>query len=257
MPPPGTGRPRCWATGPPGGSCSATPSSSWPRNTDSGPGPSFRADIQRQRTAGSRPPSRLWGQGSGGYASQADGLFTELRRGDPGALARLRYAAATDASTAELRDARLIVAREVGFPTWRELVAGAEKSQRDAAEREERWRRMRPEAEALLAGDSGRLAHHHSKLTRQGPDSGDIDAAQAMHRSFLRTGIRPSGPGTPRSLGRSSGRPRPPRSVLKRFFRTVHGSSHHSRWLGSPVGGLGVVFAARWRSGEPGCGGRS
>ena len=76
------------------------------------------------------------------------------------------------------------------------------------------------------------------------PDSGDIDATQAMHRSFLRTGIRPSGPGTPRSLGRSSGRPRPPRSVLKRFFRTVHGSSHHSRWLGSPVGGLGVVFAA-------------
>ena len=69
-----------------------------------------------------------------------------------------RYAAATDASTAELRDARLIVAREVGFPTWRELVAGAEKSQRDAAEREERWRRMRPEAEALLAGDTGRLA---------------------------------------------------------------------------------------------------
>ena len=48
--------------------------------------------------------------------------------------------------------------------------------------------------------------------------------------------IRPSGPGTPRSLGRSSGLPRPPRSVLKRFFRTVHGSSHHSRWLGSPVG---------------------
>ena len=123
----------------------------------------FRADIQRQRTTGGRPPSRLWGQGSGGYASQADGLLTELRRGDPGALARLRacvprYAAATDASTAELRDARLIVAREVGFPTWRELVAGAEKSQRDAAEREERWRRMRPEAEALLAGDTGRLA---------------------------------------------------------------------------------------------------
>ena len=38
MRPPGTGRPRCWVTGPPGGSCSATPSSSWPRNTDSGHG---------------------------------------------------------------------------------------------------------------------------------------------------------------------------------------------------------------------------
>ena len=81
----------------------------------------------------------------------ADSLLTELRRGDPGALRRLRasvprYAAATDASTAELRDARLIVARELGFGTWRELVAGAEKSQRDDAERQEERRRMRPEA---------------------------------------------------------------------------------------------------------------
>ena len=123
----------------------------------------FRADIQSQRATGDRPVSRLWGRGAGDYASSADALLTELRRGDPGALARLRayvprYAAATDASTAELRDARLIVARELGFGTWRELVAGAEKSQRDAAERQETWRRMRPEAEALLAGDTARLA---------------------------------------------------------------------------------------------------
>ena len=122
----------------------------------------FRADIQSQRTTGDRPVSRLWG-GSGDYASRADTLLTELRRGDPDALHRLRanvprYAAATDASTAELRDARLIIARELGFGTWRELVEGAEKSQRDDAERQERWRRMRPEAEALLAGDTGRLA---------------------------------------------------------------------------------------------------
>ncbi len=123
----------------------------------------FRADIESQRTTGGRPPSRLWGTGSGYYASWADSLLNDLRRGDPGALARLRtyvprYAAATDASTAELGDARLIIAREQGFGTWRELVAGAEKSQRDAAERDERQRRMLPEAEALLAGDTGRLA---------------------------------------------------------------------------------------------------
>ena len=122
----------------------------------------FRAHIQSQRTTGDRPVSRLWGT-PGSYASQADGLLTELRRGDPDALQRLRanvprYAAATDASTAELRDARLIIARELGFPTWRELVASDEKSQRDEAERQERWRRMRPEAEALLAGDTARLA---------------------------------------------------------------------------------------------------
>ena len=123
----------------------------------------FRADIQSQRTTGDRPVSRLWGRRAGDYASWADGLLTELRRGDPGALRRLRanvprYAAATDASTAELRDARLIIARELGFPTWRELVASAEKSQRDVAERQEERRRMRPEAEALLAGDTARLA---------------------------------------------------------------------------------------------------
>jgi len=123
----------------------------------------FRAYIQNQRATEDRPVSRLWGQGAGDYASWADALLTELRRGDPGALGRLRaqvprYAAATDASTAELRDARLIIAREFGFPTWRELVEGAEKSQREAAERQERWRRLRPEAEAMLAGDTSRLA---------------------------------------------------------------------------------------------------
>ena len=123
----------------------------------------FRADIQSQRTTGDRPVSRLWGRGAGDYASSADSLFTELRRGDPGALQRLRasvprYAAATDGSTAELRDARLIIARDLGFPTWRELVAAAEKAQRDDAERQEERRRMRPEAEVLLAGDTARLA---------------------------------------------------------------------------------------------------
>ena len=122
----------------------------------------FRAHIESHRDTGDRPVSRLWGT-PGSYASQADGLLTELRRGDPDALQRLRanvprYAAATGASTAELRDARLVIARELGFPTWRELVASNEESQRDEAERQERWRRMRPEAEALLAGDTARLA---------------------------------------------------------------------------------------------------
>jgi hypothetical protein len=123
----------------------------------------FRADIQSQRATGGRPVPRLWGLRALDYAASADSLLSQLRRGDPGALRRLRayvprYGAATDASTAELRDARLIVARELGFPTWLELVAGAEKSQRDEAERQERWRRLRPEAEALLAGDTARLA---------------------------------------------------------------------------------------------------
>jgi hypothetical protein len=99
----------------------------------------------------------------GSYASMADVLLTDLRRNAPGALQQLRayvprHSAATDASTAELRDARLIIARELGFPTWRELISFTEKSRRDLDERQERFRRLRPQAEALLAGDTGRLA---------------------------------------------------------------------------------------------------
>ena len=123
----------------------------------------FRADIRSRSTTEDRPVSRLQGMGPGSYASMADALLTDLRRNDPGALRRLRacvprHSAATDASAAELRDARLIIAREAGFPTWRELMSFTEKSRRDLDERQERQRRLRPQAEALLAGDTGRLA---------------------------------------------------------------------------------------------------
>jgi len=122
----------------------------------------FRAHIQSGSTTEDWPVSGLL-VGSSFYASLADALLTDLRRNDPGALHRLRayvprHAATTDASAAELLDARLIIARELGFPTWRELVSGAEKSRRDLDDRQETFRRLRPQAEALLAGDTGRLA---------------------------------------------------------------------------------------------------
>jgi Ankyrin repeats (3 copies) len=123
----------------------------------------FRAHIQSRSTADDRPVSRLGGISPRSYASMADALLTDLRRNDPGALQRLRayvprHSATTDAAAAELRDARLIIARELGFPTWRELVSFTEKSRRDLDERHDRFRRLRPQAEALLAGDTGRLA---------------------------------------------------------------------------------------------------
>ncbi len=123
----------------------------------------FRAHIQSRSTTGDRPVSRLAGIGPGIYASMADVLLTDLRRNAPGALQRLRayvprHSAATDTSTAELRDARLIIAREAGFQTWRELMSFAERSVRDLRERQEKQRRLRPQAEALLAGDTDRLA---------------------------------------------------------------------------------------------------
>ena len=128
----------------------------------------FRAHIQSRSTTGDRPVSRLSGMRPGYYASMAEVLLTDLRRNDPGALQRLRayvprHAAATDAATAEVGDARLIIARELGFPTWRELVSFTGKSRRDVDERGEKWRRLRPQAEALLAGDTDRLARLTAK----------------------------------------------------------------------------------------------
>src|SRR5258708_7528843 len=74
-------------------------------------GGAFRGAIRARRAPGARPASRLGGT-PGSCPSKADSLLTELRRGVPGALQRLRAhvprsAAATDAATAELRDARL------------------------------------------------------------------------------------------------------------------------------------------------------
>ncbi|MFC4117968.1 ankyrin repeat domain-containing protein [Nonomuraea zeae] len=123
----------------------------------------FRAHIDSRSTAEDRPVSRLLGIRPGAYASMADRLLDDLRRDDPGALRRLRayvprQAAATSAATAELRDARLVIAREFGFPTWRELMSFTGKSRDDLDELQERRRRLRREAEAVLAGDTDRLA---------------------------------------------------------------------------------------------------
>ncbi|MEU6711476.1 ankyrin repeat domain-containing protein [Nonomuraea sp. NPDC046802] len=123
----------------------------------------FRAHLERRSTTEDRPVSRLMGVRPSIYISMADTLLVELRRDDPGALRRLRayvprHAAATTAATAELRDARLIIARELGFPTWQELVTFTKKSERDLDERREKRRRLHREAEALLAGDTDRLA---------------------------------------------------------------------------------------------------
>ncbi|MBE1582433.1 ankyrin repeat domain-containing protein [Nonomuraea angiospora] len=123
----------------------------------------FRAHVESRATTEERPVSRLLGIRPGIYDSMADALLVELRRDDPGALRRLRayvprHATATSAVTAEFRDAQLIIARELGFPTWRELVSFADKSRRDLDERRERRRRLHREAEALLAGDTDQLA---------------------------------------------------------------------------------------------------
>ncbi|MGR6917720.1 ankyrin repeat domain-containing protein [[Actinomadura] parvosata] len=167
----------------------------------------FRAHVEGHGGAADRPVSRLMGVRPGVYDSMAATLLAELRRGDPGALRRLRAyvprhadatpatvpsdtgaasaaeprhhdaeslagPAGTDAASAtasrgagqassvgvELRDARLVIARELGFPTWQELVSYTEKSRRALGERREARRRSQREVEALLAGDVERMA---------------------------------------------------------------------------------------------------
>ncbi|MFF4625440.1 hypothetical protein [Nonomuraea jabiensis] len=104
------------------------------------------------------------------YRKQAKHLHRTYETGDAAAEARVaevlrrlrayvpRHTTATSAVTAELRDARLIIARESGFPTWQELLSFTEKSRRDLDERQEKRRRLHREVEALLAGDTDRLA---------------------------------------------------------------------------------------------------
>ncbi|GAB3426753.1 ankyrin repeat domain-containing protein [Flindersiella endophytica] len=125
----------------------------------------FKAHIERPNIVEDRPVSRLLGQSASLYAGQVKLLLVELRRGDPTALRRLRAYVPRHADPAdpadidvERRDAQLVIARENGFPTWRELLSYAEKARRDLDERHERWERLEPAAEALLAGDTGRLA---------------------------------------------------------------------------------------------------
>jgi hypothetical protein len=149
-----------------------------------------------------RPVSRLMGIRPDLYASMAGALLVELRRGDPGALRRLRayvprHATATSPAAAELRDARLVIARELGFPTWQELVSFTEKSRRDLGERREQRRRLHREAEALLAGDTARLAG----LT---PEQADT-LLQMLARPETIPGVR---------LGRELGVPRAAVEVL-------------------------------------------
>jgi hypothetical protein len=128
----------------------------------------FRAHIESRSATADRPVSHIVGMMSDNvYLAQADTLLADLRRNDPGAMRRLRAYVprhatdtdtGTDTGTAELRDARLVIAREVGFSTWRELLAFTEESRREHVELKRAWRRLEPEIEALLAGDTGRLA---------------------------------------------------------------------------------------------------
>lgn len=136
----------------------------------------FRRDLEEQAGEPARSVARLGPVDPVRFEQGAARLLRMLARADPRALARLRahvprLAGLDDAALsrrATIADARLVIAREYGFPTWRKLLAGVR-------ERTAAWRRSGEHAEpvaaaleAIRSGDPGalrRLLWSHPGLT--------------------------------------------------------------------------------------------
>ena len=124
----------------------------------------FRRDIERQATEPERSVARIGPATPEHFEKGAATLMRELAGGDARSRRRLRahvprLAALNDTALgqrATIADARLVIAREYGFPTWRRLVEGL----RDESEGWE-LARVRPEpvAAALAAIRAGDAAH--------------------------------------------------------------------------------------------------
>ena len=131
----------------------------------------FRSWAEFARSAESASPARPVGRigsvgGTQGYEQRALDLAEALSRGEPAAVARVRahvprLATAADAELAAhelpLRDARLVVAREYGFPTWRQLVHYVEKANREFAAEQEARGDLAAALEAIRRGEPERL----------------------------------------------------------------------------------------------------
>jgi ankyrin repeat protein len=124
----------------------------------------FRRGIERQPNEPERSVARIGPATPEHFEQGAATLLRELAGGDARSRRRLgahvpRVAALNDTALSEratIADARLVIAREYGFPTWRTLVEGLR-------EESEGWRRARehpePVAAALAAMRAGNAAH--------------------------------------------------------------------------------------------------
>lgn len=122
----------------------------------------FRRHVEASRTRSQRPVARIGARDEHAYEQQAEALYFELRRGVPEALRRLRayvpkFADAHDTTGVEQRDARLVIAAELGFPTWRELLVHTAEFQRDTEAVHQEWTRLTPYVAAIRDGDLDRL----------------------------------------------------------------------------------------------------
>lgn len=126
---------------------------------------SFRRDLEDQAGEQVRSVARLGPVDPARFERAAGRLLGMLASGDQRALSRLRahvprLAGLGDAELTRrvtIADARLVIAREYGFPTWRRLLEGV-------GEESAAWRHSRQEAEpvaaaleAIRAGDAGSL----------------------------------------------------------------------------------------------------
>lgn len=137
----------------------------------------FRRDLERQVDEPARSVARLGPVEVARFEQGAERLLRMLAGGDQRACARLRahvprLAGVDDAALrdqATVADARLVVAKEYGFPTWRKLVTGLEETVAS-------WWRARQPAQpvaaaldAIRTGDARtlrRLVASHPELTQ-------------------------------------------------------------------------------------------
>jgi hypothetical protein len=135
----------------------------------------FRRDVEGQAGQPVRSVARLGPVDPAHFEQSAARLLRTFASGDQRALGRLRahvsrLAGLGDAALSQratIADARLVVAGEYGFPTWRKLLAG--QREESAA-----WRRAHDDSEplaaaleAIRAGDAGslrRLLWSHPEL---------------------------------------------------------------------------------------------
>lgn len=112
----------------------------------------FRRDLERQTGALVRSVARLGPADAARFEHGAALLLRKLDDEDQRALDRLRahvprlaeLADAAQHERATIADARLVIAREYGFPTWRKLLTGLQEE--NAA-----WRRSREHSEPVTA----------------------------------------------------------------------------------------------------------
>lgn len=238
----------------------------------------FRRELERQAGDPVRSVARLGPIDPVRLEQGAACLLWMLASCDRRALERLRehvpqLAGLGDAQLrqrASIADARLVIAREYGFPTWRKLMAGLQ----DEAVA---WRKSRQYSEpvaaaleAIRAGDAGSLRHLmvvRPELARVEVGGGRIPARRnratrcvwdlARARARCRSGMRgcvdrvgqrsrrSTQPWRPASTGSSLSRCWPP---ARASTPRASGASHRSRARSTTLREQPQTCSQRWRS---------